>query len=98
METVVKYTLATLVNVIGFFVMQVMAKYIYFLLFNKGGFNVINMRLVCLFFVLIQIAILFFLYRKKYLFNEKLLLVINVLFTVGLYFIFIVFNVMDKLA
>jgi len=98
METAIKYTLATLVNVIGFFVLQVIAKYIYFLLFNKGGFNVSNMRLVCLFFVLIQIGTLFFLYRKKYLFNEKLLLVISVVFSVALYFIFIVFNVMDKLA
>ena len=65
METAVKYTLATLVNVIGFFVLQVMAQYVYFLLFSKGGYDGMTLKPVSLFFVLIQIAVLFFLYRKN---------------------------------
>lgn len=85
------YILAFVLNIGLYFLLQVIASFVQFGLFGSGNISAGTTVWVSLSFFLLQVLILFLLYKKKVLMKDMALLTLNVLIAVVLFLYFVVY-------
>ena len=85
MKIILNSLLITIVNIISYFVYQILASFALFSFFGSGNTGAKMAIWVSLSFVLFQIITLIILFVKKYLIKNIELLIINILIAISLF-------------
>ncbi|KIO79006.1 hypothetical protein TH53_00105 [Pedobacter lusitanus] len=90
MKKIILYILTFMLNVALYFFLQIIASFVQFGLLGSGVSSNNKTIWVSLSFALLQISLLFLLYKKKILLKDGVILILNVLCVVCLSLYFIV--------
>lgn len=85
------YILVFVLNIGLYFFLQIIASFVQFGLFGSGNISASTTVWVSLCFLLLQVLILFLLYKKKVVMKDMALLILNVFIAVGLFLYFVVY-------
>lgn len=85
------YILAVILNIGMYALFSIIDVFVDFLFFGKGATNGKPSLWLSFCFLLVQVLILLFLYKKKILIKDKSLLILNVFIAVGLFLYFVVY-------
>jgi hypothetical protein len=91
MKSIFKVILILVINVIAYFLLQIIAAVVEFLLLGEGEKSGEYSTLISSFFVFIQICVILFLYYKKLFLNNNTVLVVNLVLVLGLYLYFVLY-------
>ncbi|EFK55772.1 Uncharacterised protein [Sphingobacterium spiritivorum] len=91
MKKIFFYILSVILNIGLYFLLQIIASFVQFGLFGSGNVTANKTVLVSLVFLILQVLLLLFLYKKKILLKDITLLILNVLITVCLFLYFVVY-------
>lgn len=83
------YMISIIINIIMYFILQVIASFVQVGIFGSGNFSAGKTVGVSFCFFFFQLLILFILYNKKLLLKE--LLILNILICVGLFLYFVIY-------
>jgi hypothetical protein len=85
------YILVFLLNIGWYFFLQIIASFVQFGLFGSGNISAGTTIWVSLCFLVLQLLILFLLYKKQVLMKDMSVLIVNVLMAIGLFLYFAVY-------
>ena len=88
MKKIFIYILVCVLNIGLYFLLQIIASFVQFGLFGSGNISASLTIWVSICFLLLQVLILFSLYKRKVLTNDRTLLFVNVLIVIGLFLYF----------
>ena len=86
-----RYVYVLILNVALYFGLQVINIFVEFLLFGEGNESGKYSKWQSLFFAVLQMLILFFLYKKQIFIKNKLFLILNLLLVGCLYIYFVIY-------
>lgn len=85
------YILSIVVNIGLYALFTIINVLVDFLVFGKGATNGKSSLWLSLCFLLLQVLILLFLFKKKILIKDKILLILNIVIIIGLFLYFVVY-------
>jgi hypothetical protein len=91
MKKTLMYFLTIVLNIGVYALFSIIDVLMDFLAFGKGATSDKSSLWLSLCFLLLQVLILLFLYKKKILIKDKILLILNVLIAVGLFSYFVAY-------
>lgn len=91
MKKILAYALAIILNIAFYFFLSVVDAFAVFAVFGEGQGSDKYSIWVSVFFLLLQILILYWLYKKQFLIRDKTLLIVNMVITVLLFLFFVVY-------
>ncbi|WP_131539348.1 hypothetical protein [Pedobacter nototheniae] len=91
MKKILAYALAIILNIAFYFFLSVVDAFAVFVVFGEGQQSDKYSIWVSVFFLLLQILILYWLYKKQFLIRDKTLLIVNTVITILLFLFFVVY-------
>jgi hypothetical protein len=91
MKKIIIYLLVCASNIGLYFILSLADVFAEYILFGEGEGSAKYSIWVSLFFVVLQVSMLFFLYKKKIIIKDRILLVCNIILVVCLYLFFSVY-------
>jgi hypothetical protein len=82
--------LSVILNVVLFFVLQIVAQFSHFFLFGESASSDRYIIGVSVFYTVLQIGILYYLHYKRFLIKTGLLLIFNLIVVLALSFYFLI--------
>nr|WP_199158596.1 hypothetical protein [Pedobacter sp. ASV2] len=91
MKKILAYALVIILNIAFYFFLSVVDAFAVFAVFGEGQQSDKYSIWVSVFFLLLQILILYWLYKKQFLIRDKTLLIVNTVITILLFLFFVVY-------
>ena len=85
MKKAILYAIIFLLNIVLYFLLQLLGTFVHFFLFGSGESSVKYIMWVSLVFVFVHVLILLLLYKKQVLIKERLTLIVAISVVCGLF-------------